>query len=128
MALAQIAVIWFFTYANILGPKIVGRMQGVTTTIALFPIIGVALLGWFWFNPETYMQGWNVSGESSLSAIGMTLNFTLWAFIGVESASVSTRCRQKSNPQCSDSDGCRGSACRRVLCSEFFGNYGDYSQ
>ena len=85
-----LAVIWFFTYANILGPKIVGRMQGVTTTIALFPIIGVALLGWFWFNPETYMQGWNVSGESSLSAIGMTLNFTLWAFIGVESASVST--------------------------------------
>ncbi len=90
MALAQIAVIWFFTYANILGPRIVGRMQSVTTIVALFPIIGVALLGWFWFNPETYMQGWNVSGQSSLSAVGMTLNFTLWAFIGVESASVST--------------------------------------
>lgn len=90
MALAQIAVIWFFVYANILGPKIVGRMQGITTVIALFPIIGVALLGWFWFNPETYMQGWNVSGQSSLTAVGMTLNFTLWAFIGVESASVST--------------------------------------
>ena len=88
MALAQIAVIWFFTYANILGPRVVGRMQG--TTVALFPIVGVALLGWFWFNPETYMEGWNVSGESSLTAVGMTLNFTLWAFIGVESASVST--------------------------------------
>lgn len=36
------------------------------------------------------MEGWNVSGESSLTAVGMTLNFTLWAFIGVESASVST--------------------------------------
>lgn len=58
--------------------------------MALFPIVGVALLGWFWFNPETYMEGWNVSGESSLTAVGMTLNFTLWAFIGVESASVST--------------------------------------
>ena len=90
MALAQIAVIWFFTYANILGPRVVGRMQGITTTVALFPIVGVALLGWFWFNPETYMEGWNVSGESSLTAVGMTLNFTLWAFIGVESASVST--------------------------------------
>ena len=90
MALAQIAVIWFFTYANILGPRVVGRMQGITTTVALFPIVGVALLGWFWFNPETYMDGWNVSGESSLTAVGMTLNFTLWAFIGVESASVST--------------------------------------
>lgn len=65
-------------------------MQGITTTVALFPIVGVALLGWFWFNPETYMEGWNVSGESSLTAVGMTLNFTLWAFIGVESASVST--------------------------------------
>ena len=90
MALAQIAVIWFFTYANILGPRVVGRMQGITTTVALFPIVGVALLGWFWFNPETYIEGWNVSGESSLTAVGMTLNFTLWAFIGVESASVST--------------------------------------
>ena len=90
MALAQIAVIGFFTYANILGPRVVGRMQGITTTVALFPIVGVALLGWFWFNPETYMEGWNVSGESSLTAVGMTLNFTLWAFIGVESASVST--------------------------------------
>lgn len=90
MALAQIAVIWFFTYANILGPRVVGRMQGITTTVALFPIVGVALLGWFWFNPETYMEGWNVSGESSLTAVGMPLNFTLWAFIGVESASVST--------------------------------------
>lgn len=90
MALAQIAVIWFFTYANILGPKIVGRVQGFTTTIALFPIVGVALLGWFWFNPETYMGGWNVTGQSNMTAVGMTLNFTLWAFIGVESASVST--------------------------------------
>ncbi len=90
MAFAQIAVIWFFTYANILGPNVVGRLQGITTTLALIPIIGMALLGWFWFNPQTYMQGWNVSGQSDIGAIGMTLNFTLWAFIGVESASVST--------------------------------------
>lgn len=90
MAMAQIAVIWFFTYANILGPNVVGRLQGFTTTIALVPIIGMALLGWFWFNADTYMGGWNVTGKNNMTAIGMTLNFTLWAFIGVESASVST--------------------------------------
>lgn len=90
MALAQIAVIWFFTYANILGPNVVGRIQGFTTSLALIPIIGMALLGWFWFNADTYMGGWNVTGKSDLTAVGMTLNFTLWAFIGVESASVST--------------------------------------
>ena len=88
-ALAQLAFIWFFTYANILGPKTVGWLQSFTTSFALIPIVGVAIFGWFWFSPSTYMAGWNVSGHSSMGAIGMTLNFTLWAFIGVESASVS---------------------------------------
>ena len=83
-------VIWFFTYANILGPNVVAKIQSMTTIFALIPIVGVALLGWFWFHPETYMQGWNVTGKSDMTAVGMTLNFTLWAFIGVESASVST--------------------------------------
>ena len=90
MALAQIAVIWFFTYANILGPNVVAKIQSMTTVCALLPIVGVALLGWFWFSADTYMQGFNVTGKSDMTAIGMTLNFTLWAFIGVESASVST--------------------------------------
>ena len=88
-ALAQVALVWFFTYANILGPNVVGRLQSFTTSFALFPIIGMALLGWFWFSGQTYAEGWNVSGQPPLSAIGATLNFTLWAFIGVETASVS---------------------------------------
>ena len=90
LIMAQIGVIWFFPYANILGPNIVGRIQGMTTTVALLPIVGMAVFGWFWFSRDTYMAGWNVTGESNLTALGMTLNFTLWAFIGVESASVST--------------------------------------
>ncbi|WP_127090638.1 arginine/agmatine antiporter [Aquabacter cavernae] len=88
-ALAQIALVWFFTYANILGPNVVGRLQSFTTSFALVPIVGMALLGWFWFSGTTYSDGWNVSGEAPLTAIGATLNFTLWAFIGVETASVS---------------------------------------
>ena len=88
-ALAQIFVIWLFTYANMLGPKLVGRVQSVTTIFALFPILGMAVLGWFWFSKDTYMAGWNVTGQSDVRAISETLNFTLWAFIGVESASVS---------------------------------------
>lgn len=89
LALGQIAIIWFFTYANILGPRFVGRLQSVTTVAALFPIIGMAIFGWFWFSADTYAAGWNVSGKDSFTAVGATLNFTLWAFIGVETASVS---------------------------------------
>lgn len=88
-ALAQIAVIWFFTYANILGPSLVGRIQSFTTVFALVPIVGMALFGWFWFSGDIYSSGWNVSGQSGFDAVSATLNYTLWAFIGVESASVS---------------------------------------
>src|SRR5574344_2592571 len=38
-AACQIAIIWLFTYANILGPSLVSKIQGVTTSIALVPII-----------------------------------------------------------------------------------------
>lgn len=88
-AFAQLFVIWLFAWANMLGPKLVGRVQSVTTILALIPIVGVAFLGWFWFKPELFTSSWNVTGGSAGSAFMGTLNFTLWAFIGVESASVS---------------------------------------
>lgn len=88
-AFAQLFVIWFFVWANMLGPKLIGKMQTITTTIALIPIIAVSVICWFWFNPEIFLSSWNVTGKSDIYAIGGTLNFTLWAFIGVESASVS---------------------------------------
>ena len=54
LAFAAIAVIWFFTYANILGPQLVGRVQSVTTIFALIPVLGTALFGWFWFSADIY--------------------------------------------------------------------------
>lgn len=89
-AAAQLLAIWLLTYANMLGPKVVGMVQSVATSIKLIPILGVALLGWFWFRPELFTSSWNVTGQDNVYAITGTLSFTLWAFVGVESASVST--------------------------------------
>ena len=72
-----------FTYANILGPNVVARIQGLTTSLALLPIIGMAILGWFWFNADTYMAGWNVTGESDFSALGMTFELYALGFLSV---------------------------------------------
>lgn len=88
-AIANIALIWFFTYANIVGPRLVGQIQSATTSLALIPILGTAIFGWFWFKPDVFVSSWNVSGSSSTSAISSAAAITLWAFIGVESASVS---------------------------------------
>lgn len=87
---AQIFVIWLLAYLNMLGPRCIGMLQSFATTIKLVPILGVALLGWVWFQPDLFAASWNVSGQGDFSAIQSTINLTLWAFIGVESASVST--------------------------------------
>src|SRR4051794_21025722 len=58
------AVIWILTFANILGPRVVGALETWTMSLALIPILGIALLGWIWFDPATFLGGWNVSGGS----------------------------------------------------------------
>lgn len=83
-----VAILWLFVFLNILGPSLVTRVQAVTTIFALVPIVGVAVFGWFWFSGTTYMSAWNVSGLSTVGAIQSTLNVTLWAFMGVETAAV----------------------------------------
>ena len=78
----------YFTYINILGPKITSKVQSVTTILALIVIIAVAIFGWFRFSLDTYMTSWNVQNLEMLPAIQSVLNVTLWSFIGVETASV----------------------------------------
>jgi arginine:agmatine antiporter len=87
--LATAAVIWILTFANVLGPRVVGALEIWTMSLALVPILGIALLGWFWFDSATFFSGWNVSGESDLHAVSRAASMALWAYMGIESAAVS---------------------------------------
>ena len=82
-------VIWLLTFANILGPRVVGLLEAWTMALALIPIVGIALLGWWWFDPAVFKASWNVSGESDWSAITRAGSMVLWAYMGIESAAVS---------------------------------------
>lgn len=62
-AFTQICFVWLFAYVNICGPKLVASIQVVATSIKLVPILGVTLLGWFWFSPEIFAKSLNVSGK-----------------------------------------------------------------
>lgn len=86
--IAVLAIIWLFTFANILGPDVVTKVQSYTTSLALIPILGIAIFGWFYFNPSVFEGAYNVSGKNNFEAISSAASITLWAFIGVESASV----------------------------------------
>src|SRR4051812_49406718 len=87
--LVTIIVIWVLTFANILGPRVVGMLEAWTMALALIPIVAVALLGWLWFQPDIFKASWNVSGDSDWHAITRAGSMVLWAYMGVESAAVS---------------------------------------
>ena len=87
--IATAAVIWILTFANILGPRVVGALETWTMALALIPILGIAFFGWFWFNTETFLAGWNVSGGSDMHAVSRAASMALWAYMGIESATVS---------------------------------------
>ena len=87
--IATAAVIWILTFANILGPRVVGALETWTMSLALIPILGIAFFGWFWFSPETFTSSWNVSGGSNGHAISRAASIALWAYMGIESAAVS---------------------------------------
>jgi arginine:agmatine antiporter len=86
---ATAGIIWLFTFANILGPRVVGALETWTMSLALIPILGIALFGWFWFEPEVFRGSWNVSGGSDAHAISRAASMALWAYMGIESAAVS---------------------------------------
>jgi len=86
---ATAAVIWILTFANIKGPRVVGLLETWTMSLALIPIIAIAVFGWFWFKPAVFAAAWNVSGTTGFRATLRAASIALWAFMGVESASVS---------------------------------------
>jgi arginine:agmatine antiporter len=86
---ATAAVIWVLTFANILGPRAVGALETWTMALALIPILGIAFFGWLWFNTETFLAAWNVSGSSDMHAVSRAASMALWAYMGIESATVS---------------------------------------
>lgn len=81
------AIVWFVTLVNILGVRKAGILQVLTTIIKIIPLILVAIIGIFYIHPSHY-AAFNISGQSTISAITAAASLTLWSFIGLESATI----------------------------------------
>lgn len=86
-ALASIGLIWIFSWINTRGIKEAGMVQLITTVLKLIPLILIGTFGFLYFNSENFIP-FNLSGETSFSAITSTAALTLWAFLGLESATI----------------------------------------
>ena len=50
------AIIWLVTIINFLGARRVADFEGATLLIGLLPVLGVAVLGWFAFDPAVFAE------------------------------------------------------------------------
>jgi len=89
-AIATVAAVWIFTLVNLLGGTWVSRLCTLGLVLILIPVVGTATVGWGHFDTTVYMQNWNMSSGSDSSAIIRAVLICLWAFVGVESAAVSS--------------------------------------
>jgi putrescine:ornithine antiporter len=86
-ALGVIALLWITTVANFGGPSLTGKIGSITVWGVILPVGFLALAGWFWFSGETFAAAWNPKGISIAEGMGSSIALTLWAFLGMESAS-----------------------------------------
>ncbi len=86
-AIAATAVIGLLTGINVWGVRQAGVVQVVSTILKLVPLVAVTLCGVFWFDPENFVP-LNRSGQPLFNAVLATATLTLWAFLGLESATV----------------------------------------
>jgi len=94
--LAGLVALWAITLINIRGVREAGFTQLVTTLLKLVPLALVTLMGILVLNLDHFTP-FNRSGGSGFSAVTATAALTLWAFLGLESASIPADSIQ--NPQ-----------------------------
>ncbi len=84
-----LAVIWLFTWINSKPLKTVAIVQIVTTVLKVTPIFLIAIFGYFYIESGNFKVP-NLSGESDFSSITITTTATLFAFLGMESATITS--------------------------------------
>ena len=79
--------LWVPAAINLSGVKNMGLVQIWTTVLKFFALAFMALVGWFYVDSANYSP-WNISGQSTIAAIGGGMAIALFSYLGVEVASV----------------------------------------
>jgi APA family basic amino acid/polyamine antiporter len=85
-AAVTLAVLWLLTLVNWYGIQASGWVQSVTTVLKVLPLLAIAILGLF------AVRSGNIAAASgiplSLSGTTAAATLTLWALLGLESATI----------------------------------------
>ena len=82
-----LGAMWLVALINIRGVKEAGLFQAVTVYTKLVPFIAISIFGLFWVD-WGHFDVLNPSDKPFLSALAATAPLTMFAFLGIESATV----------------------------------------
>lgn len=86
-AVVAAAAVWLLTLINLRGVRQAGIVQYATTVLKVLPLAAIALLGLFWMDTGNFGP-FNPTDQSAFGAVTAAATLTLWAFIGLESATI----------------------------------------
>jgi basic amino acid/polyamine antiporter, APA family len=84
---AGVASIAALVYINVVGIRQAGIFQLATTLVKMVPLIAIGVIGLFYVEPANIPE-WNPSGGNPVGILATASILTMWAFVGLEAASV----------------------------------------
>ena len=84
---AAVIAVWSLVAVNVIGARAAGWVQVVTTVLKLFPLALVAALGLTHFDSSAFEID-DASVRTLATSVPAAATLTLWAFLGLESATV----------------------------------------
>ena len=86
-AALAIVTLWLLTAVNVRGVRTAGRVQVVTTALKILPLVAVGVAGLVFLEPSHFAIA-ETGGSALARGITATATLTLWAFLGLECATI----------------------------------------
>lgn len=90
-----VGALWVFSFLNFRDIVFVGRIQKLTTVLKILPLLLIGFVGLFYVD-WSLLDFENLSGETDFKAISQATTLTLFAYLGIESASITSHKIEKS--------------------------------
>jgi APA family basic amino acid/polyamine antiporter len=86
-ATVAVATVWLLTAINVWGLRSAGRVQLVTTALKIMPLVIIGVAGVATLQPAHFSLG-STDAPALGSSVMATATLTLWAFLGLECATI----------------------------------------
>ncbi|MFJ9614916.1 amino acid permease [Streptomyces noursei] len=86
--MVALGALWLPALANFAGTRYVGAVQMVSTVLKFVPLLFIAVVGLFFFDPHK-LGAFHEGGGSTLGGLSAAAAILLYSYVGVESAAMS---------------------------------------